>query len=146
MRTTRLRWFWRKIIRYLTGRRWTVPLPRREAAHAELMQAFLGNVIPFLAARRKSNRAPLTGMVVALTAGPNLPPYSGWERYRSSMRSKRSYARGVPVRLVGRPVVYESGANKTRVGMTEFIPEYVPRKEQLAARRKLPALQTLEMP
>ncbi len=131
---TRLRWWLRALRRYLTGRSAMVPqLVKREA----LMTVFRDRILAYTAAqveRRKDNRDLLTGMIVALLAGPNLSPWSGWEYYRAHAGRKRNGAKGRATRLVGRPVVYKD-EHGTKIGMTEFRTDYVPRKEQLAARK-----------
>lgn len=122
----------RTLVRYLTGRSALAPqFVQREA----LLSVFRARILAYMDAqreRRKDNRDLLTGMVVALIAGPNLPPWSGWEYYRAHLGRKRS-AKG-PGKLVGRPVVYKN-EHGVKLGVTEFAADYVPRKEQLAARK-----------
>jgi len=126
----------RYVVRYLTGRRWTVPLPDRRKVMLSWLRRWALTAAEVHLERETSNRALLTGMVVALTAGPSIS-YTGWEYYRAHLAAKRNGAKGVPTRWIGRPSVYVYGPNKIKVGMTEFIQDYVPRAEQLAARRAL---------
>lgn len=95
---------------------------------------FVRDVLPSMQAREHSNRALLTGMVVALLAGPNVLPFSGWERYKFSSK-KANGAKGLPARLVGWPLVYEYPlALTSRTGETEWVPDHVSRHDQLIAR------------
>lgn len=127
-----LRW----CVRYLTGRRYTVPLPDPRRVMMSWLRQWALAAAQVQVERESSNRALLTGMVVALTAGPSIS-YSGWEYYRAHLGAKRNGAKGRATRWVGRPSVYAYGPNKIKVGLTEFVQDYVPRAEQLAARRAL---------
>jgi len=126
-----LRW----IVRYLTGRRWTVPLPDKRKVMMSWLRQWALTAAQVTLAREGSNRALLTGMVIALTSGPGIT-YTGWEYYRAHLGAKRNGAKTV-ARFVGRPVVY--AYKNTKIGLTEWRQDYVPRKEMLAARRALRA-------
>jgi hypothetical protein len=111
-------------------------VPVRIVQRDTLLSVFRARILAYMDAqreRRKDNRDLLTGMVVALIAGPNLPPWSGWEYYRVHMGRKSSTKRSG--KLVGRPVVYKD-EHGTKIGMTEFRVDYVPRQEYLAGRRR----------
>lgn len=123
-----LRW----IVRYFTGRRWTVLMPDPRVIMNARVSEFVRALTPaHYAYRRENNRDLLTGMLVALTSGPSVY-MTGWERYKYAA-TRRSNYKNVPARLVGRPVVYKDGLNK--LGLTEFHQDYVSRAEQLAPRR-----------
>lgn len=131
----------RSIRRFFSGARWTVPLPDRNKVLRATMQPFLRALIEDYSTSRNGNARLLTGMVVALTAGPLLPSYSGWEAYKWSLQQLRRHGPQRPhfsPRSVGRPLVLsiESNGRKVRVGMTEFRQDYVPRAEQLAERKR----------
>lgn len=129
----------RFVVRYLTGRRWTVAMPDRRALMKTQIEEFVRAMRPqHYAYRRENNRDLLTGMLVALTAGHSLY-MTGWERYRFAATRRSNYRpKTTPARLVGRPVVYKNGMNK--LGVTEFHQDYEPRAEQLAPRRARAAL------
>lgn len=123
----------RTLVRYLTGRWALVPqLVRRETLIADFRRRIIA-VMELQRERRKDNRDLLTGMVVALLAGPNLPPWSGWEHYRAHLGRRKRTAKGSG-KLVGRPVVYKN-EHGVKLGMTEFAVDYVPRQEYLAGRK-----------
>lgn len=127
----------RYVVRYLTGRRWTVPMPSAKKIMEARIEEFVRALRPqHYAYRRENNRDLLTGMLVALTAGHSVY-MTGWERYKFAT-TRRSNYRDVPARLVGRPVVYKDGMNK--LGVTEWHQDYTPRAEILAPRRARAAL------
>lgn len=142
------RLWWRWIVRWWTGRRFTVPLPDKRKVYVERMMSFLKTVIAEQARRRENNRDLLTGMVIALLHGPNVLPWSGWEMYKGANRPRSHLKKETVYRLVGRPSVMEyaiapkyrkdgqkkPGPVKGRLGLTEFWQDYVPRREQLAAK------------
>lgn len=131
----------RSIRRFFSGARWTVPLPDQKVIMRAAMQPFLRALIADYSISRHTNRRLLTSMVVALTAGPLLPSWSGWEMYRAGLQRLRRV--GVTHRpswsqQVGRPIVMEieSNGRKVKVGLTEFWQGYVPRAEQLAEKKR----------
>jgi len=132
--------------RYFSGSRWTVPLPDRNAVVKGAMQPFLRALIADYSTLRHTNRRLLTSMVVALTAGPLLPSWSGWEQYRAGLQRLRRVGvthRPSWTQHVGRPIVMEieSNGRKVKVGLTEFWQGYVPRAEQLTARKRAKQVQ-----
>lgn len=128
----------RFVVRYFSGRRWTVPMPDKRAVMRARIDEFIRAMRPqHYAYRRENNRDLLTGMLVALTAGHSLY-MTGWQRYKYAA-ARRSNSRNVPVTLVGRPVVYQDQL-KNKLGVTEFHQDYVSRAEQLAPRRARAAL------
>jgi len=82
------------------------------------------------------NRDLMTGLVVALLYGPVRDPWSGWERYKQAGAHRRSNFHGMAgiAKWVGRPSVVIS-PKWVKLGLTEFAIDYVPRAEQLAAKR-----------
>lgn len=124
---------------YITGRRYTMPVTVDvQKVVAGLMPRFIDAQM-FLREREKNNRSLLTGMVVALMTG-SVPPYTGWEWYKQAARRKSNLKKTTVYRWVGRPSVYQY--KNTKIGLTEFVQDYVPRKEQLAARRRLKEMKT----
>ena len=128
---SRLFWwwgFWRKRLpaRYATGKQLNAADDRVRAARAYIAHLLNNAMYP-----RRDHRDLLTGMVVALTHGP-------WPRRDSRpgewLKKRSGLRRDTPRKVVGRPSVYVH-KNRVKVGMTEFVPEYVPRAEALAARR-----------
>jgi hypothetical protein len=148
----RLRLLLRWARRWVTGARWTVPLPDRERVRQSQVERFLANVLPFVTARRGNNRPLLTGMAVALLTGMvTRGPMSGWQAYRGAARRRTHLHRGIPCRLVGRALVTKfprepryrldgvkiPGPVASFLSEVEWAPGYVTRREQLAARRRL---------
>lgn len=131
-----LRLWLRDIVRLLTGRRFsTVLLPDARQAMMAAIRPYIRAAIGLPSERRQGNRDLLTGMIVALLHGPNLPPWSAWEYYRSHGAARRTnFHRGIPYRVVGRPMVTKH-TNGVIVGETEWTQDYTPRAEVLAARR-----------
>lgn len=125
----------RFIVRYLTGRWTTVALPDRKKIAVASALRFVRSWIEMAQVRRKDNRDLLTGMIVALQHGKMVHPLTGWERYKSAARPRPCLSKKIPAKVIGWPVVYKS-AKGVKVGMTEFHPDYVPRSEVLAARRR----------
>lgn len=124
-----LRW----IVRYFTGRRWTVPLPSQRAIMDSRVAEFIRALTPaFYSKRRDGHRDLLTGMLVALTSGHSVY-MTGWERYKHAAQTRSNYRREFATRIVGRPVVYQDRL-KNKLGVTEWHQDYTPRREQLAAR------------
>lgn len=132
----RLRLAIRWIVRRLTGRYTTVPLPRREntrEAGQRLIRTFRER-FAIRESRRKDNRDLLTGMVVALRYGPNLPSLSGWERYRAATMRRLRQNNHDQGREVGRPLVVKFKGG-IKVGVTQWRKGYITRKQQLAMRK-----------
>jgi hypothetical protein len=130
-----LRWF----VRYITGRRYTMPITVDLQKVLPILSKRWTDAALFLREREQNNRSLLTGMVVALSTG-SVPPYTGWEWYKNAARKRSGLRKGVPYRLVGRPVVYKF--KDTKIGVTEWAQDYVPRSEQLAARKRLKQMRT----
>jgi hypothetical protein len=127
---------WRWIVRYLTGRRWTVPLPSQETIMKARIAEFVRALTPeFYAKRRDGNRDLLTGMLVALTSGHS-QYLTGWQRYKYAAQKKSNYKTMLATRIVGRPVIYQDRL-KNKLGVTEWHQDFTPRSEQLAARKRL---------
>lgn len=125
----------RAIVRYLTGRRWTVPLPDQRKVMEARVREFVAALTPeFYAYRRENNRDLMTGMVIALAAGHS-QYMTGWERYKYANRKRTNYRRSLATRIIGKPVVYSY--KNTKIGVTEWHQDFVPRAEQLAARKRL---------
>lgn len=125
----------RAIVRYLTGRRWTVPLPDQRKVMEARVREFVAALTPeFYAKRRENNRDLLTGMIVALGFGHS-QYLTGWERYKHASRTRSNYRREFATRIIGKPVVYSY--KNTKIGVTEWHQDFVPRAEQLAARKRL---------
>jgi hypothetical protein len=132
-----LRYLWvnariiaRWIVRRLTGRWATLPVyVNREAFFRDMTRRMFDQQV-FLIEREKSNRSLLTGMVVALQTG-SMPWFTGWQQYKFAQR-KRSYAKGVPTKVIGRPEVYKG--KDTTIGLTAWDNDYVSRREELVAR------------
>jgi hypothetical protein len=126
----------RYIVRFLTGRRWTVPLPNQRAVMESRVAEFIRALTPeFYAKRREGNRDLLTGMLVALTSGPSIY-MTGWERYKHAANRRTNYRREFATRIVGKPLVYQDRL-KNKLGVTEWHQDYTPRSEILAARKRL---------
>lgn len=107
----------------------------------KLFRSILPRVVDaqlFLRQREQDNRSLLTGMVVALLT-KIVPPLTGWERYKYAAQRKSNYKRGLPGRVLGKPVVYKF-QNGVKIGVTEWSQDFVPRAEQLAARKRLKEL------
>ena len=103
-----------------------------------LIQSILPRILDaqlFLRQREADNRSLLTGMVVALQTR-SVPPFTGWERYKYAAQRRSNYKTGLPGRVIGKPVVY-SFKNGVKLGVIEWSQDFVPRAEQLAARKRL---------
>lgn len=133
----RTRWALRACRRWITGRSAMAPqIVSKKLLVEGMMRRFRTQWTARLA-RRTNNRDLLTGMTVALLHGPNIAPWSSWEFYKAHLGRKRSNykpKRDV-ARLVGKPLVTKYPPNDTKVGTTEWWQEYVPRQEQLAAKK-----------
>jgi hypothetical protein len=116
-------------------------MPDRNKVLRSAMQPFLRALIEDYQGSRNGNARLLTGMVVALTAGPLLPSWSTWEAHKWSLQRLRRHGPQRPPswrRSAGRPLVteIESNGRKVRIGTTEFRPDYVPRAEMIAERKR----------
>ena len=119
---------------WFTGRRYALRTYVDLSKVYPTMHKRLVDAMMFLNDREGDNRSLLTGLNVALLT-KSVPPYTGWEWYKQAART-RSYApRTGPFRVVGKPVVY--AFRDTKVGVTEWAEDFVPRSEQLAARKRL---------
>lgn len=128
----RLRLAIRWVVRRLTGRYTTVPLPAKWRPLRWVRE--YQRLSRFFHARRHSNRDLLTGMVVALRYGPNLPLQSGWERYRGATLRRLRQNNHDQGREIGRPLVVKFKGGIV-VGVTQWRTGYVTRKQQLAMQR-----------
>ena len=122
---------------WFTGRRYTLRTYVSLAPVQKAMAKRWVDAMTFLAQRENTMAAMLTGLNVALLTH-SVPPFTGWEWYKQAART-RSYApKKGPYRVVGKPVVYSF--RDTKVGVTEWADDFVPRADQLAARKRLKAM------
>lgn len=132
----RTRWALRAFRRWITGRSAMVPqLVSKKVLVEGAMRRFRTQWAA-KTARRANNRDLLTGMAVALLHGPNIAPWSSWEFYKAHLGRRKTHykPKQKTMRLVGKPLVIQY-PNLTKVGGTEWWEGYVPRQEQLAAKK-----------
>lgn len=119
-------------IRYLSGRRFTVPLPDRNKVAHGYINRLLPLIWGHLRSRTQDNRDLLTNMTVSLMFGAR-PHFE--MPYRMASRPWSGVVRGRKYKLVGKPQITKYPPNGTLVGTTEWTQDYVSRSEQLTARR-----------